>query len=182
MKNENISPNMANSSFVRMNNIYMAMRNENISPNMANYSFVSIKNIYCDEKCKYFAKFGEFSHRRIVFKKTSPPPRKKKKEKKGAGSNGDERRDVMNGKQSRGVCGSTCGLSFAKYALWMGCVLLNAISHTTPPSLSLSLSPRAHKTRQAPLTSPQIRFLSFYPVLAPAKNRGSAGEMKRRQF
>ncbi len=89
----------------------------------------------------------------------------------------------MNGKQSRGVCGSTCGLSFAKYALWMGCALLNAISHTTPPSLSLSSFSRAQdKTSSAHLTSPQIRFLSFYPVLAPAKNRGSAGEMKRTQF
>jgi len=60
MKNAKISPNMANSSFIRII-IYMAMKNANIS------------------------QFGEFSHRRIVFKKTSPPPPKEKERKKEKG-------------------------------------------------------------------------------------------------
>jgi len=58
MKNENISPNMASSSFVRINNTY-GDENENISPNMANSSIVGINNIHGDEKCKDFAKYGE---------------------------------------------------------------------------------------------------------------------------
>jgi hypothetical protein len=35
------------------------MKNENISPNMANYSFVRVNNIYGDENCKDFARYGE---------------------------------------------------------------------------------------------------------------------------
>jgi len=38
----------------------MAMKNAKISPNMANSSYVGINNTYGDEKCKYFAKYGEF--------------------------------------------------------------------------------------------------------------------------
>jgi hypothetical protein len=40
---------MANSSFVKINNIY-GDENAKISPNMASSSFVRINNIYGDEK------------------------------------------------------------------------------------------------------------------------------------
>jgi hypothetical protein len=69
MRNANISLNMA-------------MRNVKISLNMANSSFVRIV-IYMAMKNANISQFGEFSHRRIVFKK---PLQKKKRKKKGAGS------------------------------------------------------------------------------------------------
>jgi len=164
----------------------MGMKNAKISPNMANSSFVRINYIHGDEKCKYFAIWRIFPQKNCFSKNHPPPPQKKerKKEKKGAGSKGDERRDVMNGKQSRGVCGSSCGCLLRNMLYGWG-AHCGTQFHTPPPLLSLSLSSfsRAQdKTSSAHLTSPQIRFLSFYPVLAPAKNRGSAGEMKRRQF
>jgi hypothetical protein len=56
-------------------------------------------------KMQIFCNLANFP-RRIVVEKPAPPQKRKKKKKKGDGSKGDETRDVvMNGKQSRVVCG-----------------------------------------------------------------------------
>lgn len=145
-----------------------------------NYWFVRII-IYMAMKNAKISQFGEFSHRRIVLKKTTPHQKKKqKKKKKAMGEKARKRGMWWMGNRAVLCVWFKLWLSLAKYALRMGCALLDAISHTIPP---FSLSPRAQdKTSSVHLTSPQIRFLSFYPVLAPAKNRGVRGKWNADSF
>jgi hypothetical protein len=196
MKNEKISPNMANSSFVSISNIHGDEKCKD-SLNMANYSFVRINDIYGDEKCKDFAKYGEFVTcknnyihgdekckyfaiwrifpQKNCFLKNHPPPQERKKERKKKGLVKRRRKEGCNEWETEPWCvWFKLWLSFAKYALWMGCALLNPISHTTPPSLSLSLSSRAQdKTSSAHLTTNPLPL--FLSGSRPSEQQGECG-------
>ncbi len=82
MKIAKISPDMANSSFVRVNNIY----GDEKCKDFAKYGELFIcknKYIHGDEKCKYFAIWRIFPQKNCFLKnQPPPPPRPKEKERK----------------------------------------------------------------------------------------------------
>ncbi len=127
MKIEIFSPNMANSSFVRII-IYMAMKNANI------------------------LQFGQFSHRRIVLKKPTPPPPGPKKEKKKKKALGEKAMNEGCNEWETEPC--MCVAVFCEICSTDG--VRPAERNFTHQAPSLSLSSRAHKTKtsSAHLASP----------------------------
>jgi len=152
MKNAKISPNMANSSFIRII-IYMAMKNANIS------------------------QFGEFSHRRIVFKKTSPPPQKKKKERKKRGWVKRRRKEGCNEWETEPWC-----VWFNLWPVFCEICSMDGVrtaqrnfTHHPPFSLSLFLLAR---TRQDKLRSPHLTtnpLPLFLSGSRPSEEQGECG-------